>query len=100
MGDALSRVLAECPGDGLGDFAGFLGELHDAQQLLGLRRQQMMSYLWRMSARRLSGSGGARVKPVHALATFPDLLAALSKPAVEEGSGGRQREPGDRRRCI
>jgi hypothetical protein len=39
MGDALSGVLAERPGDGLGDFAGFLSELHDAQQLLGLRCQ-------------------------------------------------------------
>jgi hypothetical protein len=36
----LRGVLAECPGDGLGDFAGFLGELHDAQQLLGFRFQR------------------------------------------------------------
>jgi hypothetical protein len=48
VGDALARVLAHNADDGLGDLAGFLGELHDAEQLLGLRRQD-----------------GAGVEPVH-----------------------------------
>jgi hypothetical protein len=39
VGDALARVLAERPDNGLGDFAGFLGQLHDAYQLLDFRSE-------------------------------------------------------------
>jgi hypothetical protein len=40
VSDALARVLAHGPDDGLRDLAGFLGEFHDAQQLLCFRRQR------------------------------------------------------------
>ena len=42
VGDALARVLADGAGDGLGHFAGFLGDLHDAQEAFCVRRQRAM----------------------------------------------------------
>jgi hypothetical protein len=36
--DPLTRVLPHSPDNGLHDLTGLLGELHDPQQLLGLRR--------------------------------------------------------------
>lgn len=39
MGNALAWVLFHSADDGLGDFADFLGELHDTERFLGVGRQ-------------------------------------------------------------